>query len=146
MISGDMLYVFLLIRVYVILKFFSVSCYLNNIMSYTDREHWSDYNQIFACHTEVTTAIILITLHFWWQCNPHYCSRIVLLCKPQILTQITAKWIIFLVLKERSCQIWVIFYSSDTAQFLLLPCNIWWQCNSQYMLQSNFFSFFHKFG
>ena len=49
MVSGDILYVFLLImetRVHVILKFSSVSCYLSNTMSCTDREHWSDYNQV----------------------------------------------------------------------------------------------------
>ena len=64
MIYGDMVYVFFLImeaRVYVILKFASISCYLN-IMSCTDREHWSDYNQVSVCHTGVILAIILITL------------------------------------------------------------------------------------
>ena len=65
MICGDMVYVFFLImeaRVYVILKFASISCYLNIIMSCTDREHWSDYNQVSVCHTGVILAIILITL------------------------------------------------------------------------------------
>ena len=65
MIYGDMVYVFFLImeaRVYVILKFASISCYLNIIMSCTDREHWSDYNQVSVCHTGVILAIILITL------------------------------------------------------------------------------------
>ena len=58
MIYGDMVYVFFLImeaRVYVILKFASISCYLNI-------EHWSDYNQVSVCHTGVILAIILITL------------------------------------------------------------------------------------
>ena len=62
MISEGMLHVFLLImetRVYAILKFSSVSCYFNNIMSSTDREDWPDYNQFSVCHTGV---IILITL------------------------------------------------------------------------------------
>ena len=65
MIYGDMVYVFFLImeaRVYVILKFASISCYLNIIMSCTDREHWSDYNHVSVCHTGVILAIILITL------------------------------------------------------------------------------------
>ena len=65
MIYGDMVYVFFLImeaRVYVILKFASISCYLNIIMSCTDREHWSNYNQVSVCHTGVILAIILITL------------------------------------------------------------------------------------
>ena len=41
-----MVYVFLLImeaRVYVILKFSSISCYLNIIMSCTDGDHWPDH-------------------------------------------------------------------------------------------------------
>ena len=120
LISGDMLYVFLLIieaRVYVIFKFSSVSCYLN-IMSYTNREHWSDYNQVSVCHTGVIIAIIFIALHFLWQCNPQYCILLqssFYLLNPQILTRITAKWIIFLVLTKKSCQIWVILRSSDTA-------------------------------
>ena len=49
MISGDMVYVLLLImetRVYVILKFSSISCYLNIIMSSTDGDHWPDFNQV----------------------------------------------------------------------------------------------------
>ena len=65
MIFGDMVYVFLLImesRVHVILKFSSISSYLNIIISCTDREHWPDYNQVSACHTGVILAIILITL------------------------------------------------------------------------------------
>ena len=65
MISGDMLYVFLLImeaRVYVIIKFSSTACYVNIIMSCTDREHWPDYNQVSACHTGAILAVILITL------------------------------------------------------------------------------------
>ena len=68
MISGDMLYAFLLImeaRVYVILKFSLFACYLQNIMSFTDREHLPDYNQVSECHTGVIIVIILITLHFW---------------------------------------------------------------------------------
>ena len=67
MISGDMLYVFFLImeaRIDVILKFSSVSCYLN-ITSCTDREHWPDYNQLSVCHTGIFIAIILLTIHFW---------------------------------------------------------------------------------
>ena len=67
-IYRDMLYVFHLImeaRVYVVLKFSSVYCYLIKIMSCTNREHWSDYNQVSVRHTGVTIAIILITLHFW---------------------------------------------------------------------------------
>ena len=117
MISGDMLYVFFLImeaRIDVILKFSSVSCYLN-IMSCTDREHWPDYNQLSVCHTGIFIAIILLTIHFWWQCNPKYDSRLVFSCNPQTLTQITAKWIIFLMFTKRSCQIWVILCSCDTA-------------------------------
>ena len=45
MISGGMVYVFLLImeaRIYVILKFSSISCYVNIIMSFTDRELWPE--------------------------------------------------------------------------------------------------------
>ena len=52
-------------RVYIILMFSLVYCYLKNIMSCTDREHWSDYNQVSVCHTKVIIAIILISLHFW---------------------------------------------------------------------------------
>ena len=118
MISADMLYAFLQImeaRVYVILRFSLFSCCLNNVMSCTDRKQWPNYNQVSVCHTGVIIVIILITLYFWWQCNPQYCSRVVFLCNPQIVTQITAKWIIFLVLTERSCQIWVILHSSDIA-------------------------------
>ena len=68
MISGYMLYVFLLImdaRVYVILKFSLLSCYLSNIMPCSDTEQWPDNNQDPVCDTGVITAIILITLHFW---------------------------------------------------------------------------------
>ena len=60
-----MVYVFLQImeaRLYVILKFSSVSCYVNIVMSCTDREHWPDYNEASVCHTGVILAIILITL------------------------------------------------------------------------------------
>ena len=61
MISGDMLQA----RVYLILKFSLFACYLQNIMSFTDREHLLDYNQVSECHTRVIIVIILITLHFW---------------------------------------------------------------------------------
>ena len=63
MISGDMVYVFLLVmeaRLFVILKFSSISCYLNIIFC-TEREHWPDYNQVSACHAGVILAIILRT-------------------------------------------------------------------------------------
>ena len=45
MISGGMVYEFLLImeaRIYVILKFSSISYYVNIIMSCTDRELWPE--------------------------------------------------------------------------------------------------------
>ena len=63
MISGDMVYVFLLVmeaRLFVILKFSSISCYLDIILC-TDREHWPDYNQVSTCHTGVILAIFLRT-------------------------------------------------------------------------------------
>ena len=63
MISGDMVYVFPLVmeaRLFVILKFSSISCYLDIILC-TDREHWPDYNQVSACHRGVILAIFLRT-------------------------------------------------------------------------------------
>ena len=49
-------------RVYVILKYSSIPCYVNIIMSCTDTEHWPGYNQVSVFHTIVINAIILITL------------------------------------------------------------------------------------
>ena len=144
MISGDMLFVFLQTmeaRIDVILKFSSVSCYLN-IMSCTDREHWPDSNQLSVCHAGLFIAIVLLTIHFLWQCNPKYGSRVVFFMWVSNFNSNYREMNNISCVTERSCQIRVILHISDTAWYLLSPRKIWGQCNPQFMLQSNFSHFF----